>query len=192
MPTCPDCGAPTTAGAACVACGAAPDGGDPGGSDRADEDHDMDEYDHDHAADTATLPPAPGAGEVTVVPPPAGAIPVTEESRNWALVAHLSGLVSAGLGGLIFLGPLLVWLLKKDDDPFVAHHAAEALNFNLSMTAYSVLAILAGLTIIGLVVAIPAFVVGAVIWFVTSIVAAIRANRGESYRYPLTIRFVRG
>lgn len=192
MATCPDCGAPTTAGAACVACGAAPDGGDrgDGGSERADEDHDMNE--HEHAAGAAALPPAPATGEMAVAPPPAGALPVTEEARNWALVAHLSGLVSAGLGGLIFLGPLLVWLLKKDDDLFVAHHAAEALNFNLSMTAYSVLAILTGLTIIGLVVAIPAFVVGAVTWFVTSIVAAIRANRGESYRYPLTIRFVRG
>nr|WP_274387843.1 DUF4870 domain-containing protein [Salsipaludibacter albus] len=118
-------------------------------------------------------------------------MPVTESERNWGMVAHLSSLVAAGIGGMGFLGPLIVWLVKKDDSRFVRHHAVEALNFNLSLLLYTLLMVMVGLTIVGLVVAIPAAVIGLVLWFVASIVAAVKAQRGEAYRYPLTIRLVR-
>lgn len=149
-------------------------------------------------------PPAPDAGTPhTPHGPPASpmwpatpsphpdAVVITESSRNWAMIAHLSALVAAGVGGLSVLGPLVVWLVRKDQDRFVRHHAVEALNFNLSVMLYMVLGIALAFTVVGLVVVIPAAIIGFFVWFVTSIVAAVKAQRGEGYRYPLTIRLIR-
>jgi uncharacterized Tic20 family protein len=100
-----------------------------------------------------------------------------------------------------------VYLIKRDDSPFVAEHAREAINFNLSMLLYSVAAvvlavILVGATVltlgIGLIVTLPAglllvCVAGAiaVMWLVCSLVAGFKAWNGEHYRYPLTLRLLR-
>lgn len=140
---------------------------------------------------TATGGPATASTAMAAVPPHPDAVAVSETARNWAMVTHLSALVSAGLGGLIFLGPLLVWLVKKDEDRYVAHHATEALNFNLSMTLYAVLGVLLVFTIVGIPITILMAIIGFPLWFIASIVAAVRAQRGEGFRYPLTIRLVR-
>jgi uncharacterized protein len=116
----------------------------------------------------------------------------SSESRNWAVAAHLSALVAAFLA-LAFLGPLVVYLVKKDDDPFVRDQAAEALNFNLSWLLWGIVGGIVLVVLILLVVGIvliPLAIAAAVAWFVLIIVAAARAGRGEAYRYPLTIRFV--
>jgi uncharacterized Tic20 family protein len=118
---------------------------------------------------------------------------VSPDSRNWAIAAHLSALVAMFVA-LAFLGPLVVWLVKKDEDPFVREHAAEALNFQLSWLIWGVVG---GLVLVVLIVfligivLIPFAIAAAVAWLVLVIVAAARAGRGERYRYPLTIRFVR-
>src|SRR6266571_8238308 len=68
--------------------------------------------------------------------PPTGGpqyVPTSEE-RQWGLLAHLSGLIASFLGGLSFLGPLVVWIIKKDQSPFVADQAKEALNFQIAVT----------------------------------------------------------
>jgi uncharacterized Tic20 family protein len=118
---------------------------------------------------------------------------VSSDSRNWAVIAHLSAIV-AMLVALAFLGPLVVYLIKRDDDPFVRDQAAEALNYQLSWLLYAfvggiVLAVLIVL-LVGLLL-IPVAIAAALAWFVLIVVAAIHAGRGERYRYPLTIRFVR-
>lgn len=141
----------------------------------------------------------------------APAAPVGTE-RHWAAMAHLSAILlalltswMAGVAGVV--AALAVWLLKKDDSPFIAGHAREALNFNLSMFLYAcgagALAIaLAGATVltlgIGLVLTLPAGILLAlacagiaVTWLVCSVIATIKAWNGETYRYPLTIRLVR-
>ncbi len=122
-------------------------------------------------------------------------------SRAWAVGAHLSGLalglISAAV--LAFLGPLAVWLVHREN-PFIEHHAKEALNFQLT-----VLVVIIGSAI----VAIPAVIIGVltlgfglvllaiaalaaiVLWFALPIMAAVKASNGEGYRYPVTIRFVR-
>lgn len=172
MNTCRNCGSEVGVGVAnCVACGTAVS----------------------HGVLAPPQPPPPPSGGDWRQPPtdaPAGTVGVTPDDRNWAMVAHLSGLVSAGLGGLIFIGPLVLWLIKKDDSRYLAHHTSEALNFNLSMALYTVLSFVVALTIIGIIVAIPALLIGSVAWFVCSIVAAVKAYQGESFRYPLTIRFL--
>jgi uncharacterized protein len=105
--------------------------------------------------------------------------------RNWAVAAHLSAVIGAWVA-LAFIGPLAVWLIKRDDHPFIAKHATEALNFNLSLLIYLAVAFLLSLLLIG----IPLLIGIAIAWLVLTIVAAIKASNGEDYRYPFTIRFV--
>lgn len=140
------------------------------------------------------VPPAapPASGAVPPATPPApGAVPLDESVRNWGLLAHVSGLVSSALVGMGFVGPLVVWLLKRDEHPFVAQNAAEALNFQLSMLLYGALLVVASLPVITLVVTLPLALVGFLLWVILPIVAAVRASRGETWTYPITIGFVR-
>ena len=109
---------------------------------------------------------------------------LSSESRNWATFAHLSAFVMF-LGIPSLLGPLVVWLAKKDD-PYVEAQAKEALNFNISMLIYAIVAGISILLVIG-IIALPAVFIA---WFVLVIVAAIRSADGEQYRYPFTIRLV--
>ncbi len=109
---------------------------------------------------------------------------LSSESRNWATFAHLSAFVMF-LGIPSLIGPLVVWLAKKDD-PFVEAQAKEALNFNISMLIYAIAAGISILLVIG-IIALPAVFIA---WFVLVIVAAIRSADGEQYRYPFTIRLV--
>ena len=124
--------------------------------------------------------------------PPASPTNVRDDSRTWALAAHLSALPCLVVA-MAFLGPLVVYLVKKDD-PFVRRHAAEALNFQLSFLIYGL--VLGLVTIIGLlfivgIVLIPFLLALAIAWLVLICVAAVKAGNGEDYSYPMTIRFVR-
>jgi hypothetical protein len=107
------------------------------------------------------------------------------ESRNLAVVAHLSAFVAL-LGIPSLVGPLAVWLWKQNEDPFAADQAKEALNFNISFLIYTVVSGIAILLLVGIVL-LPAVIVT---WFVLVIVAAVQAGNGQTYRYPLTMRFV--
>lgn len=120
--------------------------------------------------------------------------PANQESRYWAMGAHLSALVGGFLGGVpAFLGPLIVWLVRKESDPYAAGHGRDALNFNLSVLLYAVgLVVLSLVTFgLGLLVAIPAGLVLGIAWLVLSIVGAVKAANDQPYHYPLAIRFVR-
>jgi uncharacterized Tic20 family protein len=123
--------------------------------------------------------------------PPAGPHDARDDARIYALAAHLSALLSVFVG-VPFAGPLVILLVKKDD-PFVRAHAAEALNFNLSVTLYAAALVVVGLLL--LIVAFELLVVLALVplvlaWFVLTCIAASKAADGELYRYPLTIHFV--
>jgi uncharacterized Tic20 family protein len=125
--------------------------------------------------------------------PPAGPTNARDDRRTWALVAHLSPLPSMMIA-MAFIGPLIVYAMKKDD-PSVRRHAAEALNFQLSVLLYALvlgLAAIVGLAFgaAALLVVVPLGITLAVAWFVLICVAAVKAGDGEAYRYPLTIRFV--
>jgi uncharacterized Tic20 family protein len=118
---------------------------------------------------------------------------VNKDARMWAMFCHL-----AGLAGLIMpvvgniVAPLIVWQIKKDDDPFVDEQGKEAVNFQISMSLYGIIGSVACLiTCIG-VILVP-FLVGAVyiIDLIFLLVAAVKANNGYRYRYPLTIRFIK-
>lgn len=117
---------------------------------------------------------------------------VSTDSRNLGALAHLSALV--GLAGVpSFIGPLVVWLLQRERDPFVAEQAREALNFNLSVLIYVAGGIALSIVTIGLglLIVVPTAIVGAVAWLVVTVMAAIQAADGRPYRYPLTLQLVR-
>ncbi len=121
-------------------------------------------------------------------PPPQGwAHPpgLPDEVRSWALAAHLSAFLGAWVA-LAFLGPLVVWLVKRNEHPFVEVHAREALNF-LSVLLYFIVGVVLAFVLIGFLLLAAL----GVIWLVFTIIAAVRASNGEPYRYPLTIRLVR-
>lgn len=114
------------------------------------------------------------------------------DRRNLGALAHLSAFV--GLAGVpSFLGPLAVWLLHRERDPWVADQARDALNFNLSLLIYAAAAVVLSIVTlgVGLLVTIPAVVVGAIAWLVVPVIAALRAADGNRYRYPFTLELVR-
>ena len=123
--------------------------------------------------------------------PPAGPHNARDDSRTWAIAAHLSALLSLVIG-FSFVGPLVIYLAKKDD-PFVRRHAAEALNFNLSVLLYAIVLGIATFVLIFFVVGlalIPVLILGFLAWLVLVCLAAAKAGQGEEYRYPLTLRLV--
>jgi uncharacterized Tic20 family protein len=133
-------------------------------------------------------------------PAPAGAESgISAEERQMAMFAHLSallgGIVTAGWAGSIgcFIGPLVIWLMKKDTMPFVDDQAKEALNFNISVAIiFFVLWILTFMTLgIGIVLTGPLMILVGIAWLVFTIIAAMKANQGERYRYPFTLRLVK-
>lgn len=118
--------------------------------------------------------------------------PVGEE-RTWALLGHLSAFSAFITGIGCILGPLIVWLIKRDTLPFAGDQAKEALNFNITVAlAFLALTVLTFITFgIGLILTFPVGLALFVAWIVFTIIAAINANNGERYRYPLTLRLVK-
>jgi len=101
---------------------------------------------------------------------------------------HLAGFSSVvlGLGPLAIIAPLVLWLMKRNESPFIDDHGKEAVNFQISLWFWiflSSILIFCGIGIL-LIFALPIFS------FVMMIIMAIRANNGEYVRYPITIRFI--
>lgn len=127
------------------------------------------------------------------------AVAASAEEKQWAMFAHLSallgGLVTSGWGGSIgfFIGPLVIWLMKKDTMPFVADQAKEALNFAITVSlACFVLLLLTIMSLgIGALLTIPLLMIIGIGALVLVIMAAIKANEGVAYRYPIALRLVK-
>ena len=123
---------------------------------------------------------------MTAPPPPPSGTPGADE-RQWGLFAHLASLVGLIIPFGTLLGPLVVWLIKKDTMPFVNDQGKEALNFNITVALAIIVSGVLTLVLIGFLLMI---VVG-IAWLVLTIMAAMAANRGEAYRYPFTLRLVK-
>ncbi len=103
---------------------------------------------------------------------------ITDDDRLWATLAHLSILV-----GLSALGPLIIWLVKRESSPFIDDQAKEALNFQLScLVASLVTAASCLLAPVAIAILIAGIVYG--------VIGGIEANRGNRYRYPYTFRMI--
>jgi uncharacterized Tic20 family protein len=111
---------------------------------------------------------------------------LSPDTKMWAMLCHLAALaliVFPLFGNVI--GPLVVWILKKEDHPFIDENGKESLNFQISMAIYFCAAALLVFIAIGILL-LPAL---GLFWLILTVVAAVKANSGETYKYPLTIRF---
>lgn len=106
---------------------------------------------------------------------------LTEDEKTMSLLSHILCLV----GG--FLAPLIIWLLKKDQSAYIAEHALESLNFQISIMIYTAAAGVLCFVIIGFIL-LP--IIG-IFALVVVILATIKAYEGKMYRYPLTIRLIK-
>ncbi len=107
--------------------------------------------------------------------------------RNWAMFCHFAALAGYLIPFGHILGPLIVWLLKKDVYPLVEDQGKEALNFQLTVTIYLFAALLLSFVMIGVLLLFAL----ALFELIFIVVAAVRSSAGELYRYPLTLRFIR-
>ncbi|HVN58540.1 MAG TPA: DUF4870 domain-containing protein [Bacteroidales bacterium] len=111
---------------------------------------------------------------------------LSETERNWAMFCHLAAFAGffVPFGGII--GPLVIWLSKKDESTWINENGKASLNFQLSMLLYMILVLPLCFIIIG-------FPLLAVLWLlkiIFIIIASVRASKGEEFRYPLAIPFI--
>jgi uncharacterized Tic20 family protein len=111
----------------------------------------------------------------------AGAPPPSQDERNLALWTHLGGFLTS------FILPLILWQMNRDKSRFVSRHAVEALNFQIALVIYYLVCAALMLVLIGflLIFVLLAFEI------VVIIQGCMAAGRGEMYRYPMSIRFVK-
>ena len=98
-----------------------------------------------------------------------------------AMLCHLLGLFTC------FIGPLIIWLIKKDEDPFIDNQGKEALNFQITVTIASIVSGLLTVVCVGFFLGLAVGICD----LVFCIVASVKANSGEAYRYPVSIRFIK-
>jgi uncharacterized protein len=143
------------------------------------------------------LPAPSDPGAPRPDPSPAAPVGPTSEERTWALFAHLTSLLAYLACGLGFLGPLVVWLLRKDRSEFVDFHGKESMNFQVTMFLLLVvvtgLAVLLGVVTCGLSLWLvaPAAAAVTLLDYVLAVVAGVRAYNGKRWRYPISFRFIR-
>lgn len=109
-----------------------------------------------------------------------------QDERMWGMFCHLSAFALFFIPFGSIIGPLIVWSIKKGDSPFVDEQGKEALNFNISILIYTIISAILILLVIGILMIIALMLFR----FIMIIIAAIKANNGESFRYPLSIKFI--
>jgi uncharacterized Tic20 family protein len=122
-------------------------------------------------------------------------LPQTNQNvRMWCMFCHLSALLGLLFPGGNIIGPLVLWLVKRDESLEIAEHGKESLNFQISMSIY-----IAGLSVVCFILLfillgfllIPIIAILCIVDVVLVVLAAIKANDGQLYRYPLTIRLIK-
>ena len=115
-------------------------------------------------------------------PPSLPADPVpTQDEKNLGLIMHVLSLV-----GFSLLGPLIVWLIKKDESPFINAQGRELLNFQLSFLIYTIVCIPLCFVLIGF----PLLIVVGIGAFILTIIGLVKATEGKIYRFPVTIKML--
>jgi uncharacterized protein len=115
-------------------------------------------------------------------PPTLPADPVpTQDEKNLALIMHALSLV-----GFSLIGPLIVWLVKKDESAFINAQGRELLNFQISFLIYAIVCIPLCFVLIG----IPLLIVVGLASFILTIIGLVKATEGKIYRFPVTIKML--
>jgi uncharacterized Tic20 family protein len=110
-----------------------------------------------------------------------------KDARTWAMFCHIGAFAGYIIPFGHIIAPLIIWLIKKAESPLVDDQGKESLNFQISVTIYAFIALLLTLILIGYVL----FFALVIFDLVMVIVAAVKVNSGEKYRYPLCIRFIK-
>jgi hypothetical protein len=110
-----------------------------------------------------------------------------KQERTWAMLCHLGAFAGFIVPFGHIIAPLVIWLVKKEESPLVNEQGKESLNFQISMTIYGIVAAILTLILVGIFLAIGLLILD----IVMVIVAALKANKGEHYRYPITIRMIK-
>ena len=105
----------------------------------------------------------------------------SKDACMWAMLCHLLAIFTGSIA------PLIIWMIKKNEDSFVDHNGKEALNFQITVLIAVIVAWLLCFICVGFVL-LPAVGIADLIF---SIMAAIKANSGEMYRYPVSIRLIK-
>ncbi len=118
---------------------------------------------------------------------------VTDDDKLWALLAHLAGLLVLVAAPANLIAPLILFLVYKDKSRYVAFHALQSFYFQLAIVAVALLfGILSFVTMgLGLLIAVPVWIVLAIAGIVYPVVAAVHAQRGEIYEYAFVGRLAR-
>jgi len=110
-----------------------------------------------------------------------------KEERMWAMIVHLSALIGFFIPLGNVLGPLIIWLWKREEGAYFDAHGKEALNFNISVTIYAAISSLLLIVFIGALLLVALFL----FWIIFIILAAVRINEGKVFQYPLIFRFIK-
>ena len=115
-------------------------------------------------------------------PPSLPATPIpTQDEKNLALIMHVLSLV-----GFSLIGPLIVWLVKKDESAFIDAQGRELLNFQLSFLIYAIVCIPLCFVLIG----IPLLIIVGLASLILTIIGLVKATEGKIYRFPVTIKML--
>lgn len=114
---------------------------------------------------------------------------ISKDARLWAMICHLAGLAGFVVPVIVsgVIAPLIIWLIKKDEDPFIDENGKEVVNFQISISIYS----MACIPLVFIVIGVPLLIGVWIFDLVCIIIAALKANEGQHYRYPLTIRLIK-
>jgi uncharacterized Tic20 family protein len=110
-----------------------------------------------------------------------------KEERTWGMSCHLVVFLGFIIPFASIIGPLIIWMIKRDEMPFVDDQGKESLNFQITMT----LALIASAILIFALIGIPLLAAVLIFQFTVVIIASIKANEGVYYRYPLSFRFIK-
>ncbi len=113
-----------------------------------------------------------------------------KQAQNWGMLCHIAGLTALiPLVGIVAgpVTPLVIWLVKREEHPFIDEQGKEAVNFQITMCICGIIASLLYCLGVGIILGVVLFIF--ILVFV--IIAAIKVSNGEHYRYPVTLRLVK-
>lgn len=110
-----------------------------------------------------------------------------QDERMWAMFCHLSALAGYIVPFGSILGPLIIWSIKKEQYPAIDQHGKDALNFQISIAIYMIISAILIIILVGIFMIIALWVFQTVM----IIIASIKANNGEEFKYPLSMNFIK-